>query len=208
MPEVMSTVWEFLGTNWEGAIAAAALVVSVHEIVSTRQHNRLSVIPQLDTFNRFHEHRGSTPQASNGLPTAPTVTNTVTVQLMNKGLGPARIKKIEVLHKGYRVEKFDEHVKAAVTKILGSRGQTCKTTDLVEGYLMPAGEEHALFSLVYVVRNASEHGLLLEAINKYDIRIAYESLYREVFVYDSATKGATRHLNGRAAKQHFRVWTR
>ena len=76
-------MWQFWLDNWQGLIAVAALMVAVHEGYALRKHNRLSVVPDLDTVTYYDRK--------------PSKTRFV---LRNHGLGPARIVRLEIFWDG------------------------------------------------------------------------------------------------------------
>lgn len=109
-----------IGTFTTAIIGICALGLTIYQAALARKHNRLSGRPHLTRFT----HRTTEPGKG-----------VLSVDLINKGIGPAFISAFEVYLDGNPI--ID--VKAAVKKILPTRQYQQQITMLSNDYALSAG---------------------------------------------------------------------
>lgn len=154
-------------------IASCALFVSVWSVRSTQKHNKLSSRPHLTGFQRNN--------------TLNNKKRTMVFEIWNKGTGPAFIKEFSILFDGKEIEDdVAVHIRAAIANKFGNILSDDQITNLGETYAIQTNEMVEIFSLSY---NDNSNGELTERLlgflDKYDLNIKYESMYRESFLFSS-----------------------
>jgi hypothetical protein len=162
---------EFLSGNAAVIVSVCALVLTTTQIALTRRHNRLSVQPHLTT------HTTQRIDQETGLATLQST-------LSNCGLGPAFVKKFEVLLDGEAFSVTEPHdLLELAVKIWPERivEEQCFFGILRrDGVLAKDG---LLEVAKVVLHNAT--GDQLAAARRFHLRITYASAYGETFTYDS-----------------------
>ena len=144
-----------------GVIAIIALWANIREGKETRKHNRLSVQPLLRVL-KSDAIKGNV--------------RTYKIILINHGVGPAIIKNFELLYNGKRKslndsKTYSDFLKKKISKFKGlKRGGTNHRT---KGYSIKMGEELILWKF-----ECDKHQDI-EDIEKVNIRIEYQSIYRD-----------------------------
>lgn len=155
------------------AIASLALFVSVHSAWATRQHNKLSLRPRLTTSTLRQK-------ASDGL----NSTLHVGVNLTNVGLGPAIVKKADVLLDGevLPVSSSTDCRELLLRAIPQAHlGPTVHFMRLNKEHAIAVGNDISIveFTMTDAPEDINEH------LERFAIVVRYESLYGEPFTYDS-----------------------
>jgi len=171
-------IWTFLSNSWQGVVALAALFLSLYEYRHQKEHNRISLKPNLYTFvndDLFTD--------SNRL-----VHAQVQVELINSGLGPAHIKCYEVYYDGKIIDGDDKGDAVAVflsdllkdftiirkqSAVLGSKAA------------LVAGERRTILDIRVISKENDDLQKLKTLLSKLSLKINYESCYGELFEFDT-----------------------
>lgn len=174
MFEYMSQAWSWLSINAAILIALCALFFTMYQTLATRKHNRLSVKPHLCFFTHKEFNDNETILKST---------------LHNNGLGPALIKSFQFYLDEKEIEvknsdDFDPYIK----KILEKLEYKHSFTNLGKDYAMKAGEERDILVIKTPVTDKNEINEYLKPIERFDLKITFESMYGEKDEYDSIKK--------------------
>ncbi len=151
-------------------ISVCALLLTMSQAWATRKHNRLSVQPRLTT----HLH------IENDI-TNKKVTKVIAT-LTNSGLGPAIIKKFEILFKddAYSINETDEFSKLIAVNLTAQLAKSAIGVMRTNHVL----SKDATAELMNIeILNATPLNLL--ELEQFHVRVTYESAYNELFIYDS-----------------------
>lgn len=161
-------------------VSICALFLTISQAMATRKHNRLTVRPHLATYT----DNSADPERKN--------VRIIKVGIRNSGLGPAIIKTFEPLLDGKPL-KADEpdDLFPVVEKTIPAHlmGDECHITVLRPGHVLAKDEVVPIVNLVVVPTISDDPAVLKAALNRFHIRIGYESGYGESFVYDSREHG-------------------
>ncbi len=151
-------------------------------ILQTRlqyKESRLSVVPRL-TFNQ--DYKSTKKHIINRFKDTLTLEKVdFTLELINKGLGPAILKKLNYLHKNERID-INEFI--INNKIIEDILIINHTTSISEDAILSKDEKLELFTLsinkkdFYELQKATETKSLENLI---DVIVDYESIYEEPF---------------------------
>lgn len=151
-------------------IALAAVAVAVYEGSKNRKHNRLSLKPALvlDT------------STSNNPPS-------VSATVVNAGLGPAVIRKIQLFNHGEElVGDLEYELRSVISKMFEKFYVVQTTTSVMKtGYILRASSESLLLKITFTPDEPSNIEGIKELLNTIDVRVKYESFYGQPDVYDS-----------------------
>jgi hypothetical protein len=156
--------------------SACALYLTISQARATRKHNRLTVRPQLTSFTETKPD----PER-NGIVI-------IKATLSNSGLGPAIIKTFKPLLDGVPLTiKKPEDLLPVAEKALPVHliAEGCQFTVLRQGYVMAKDEVVTLVKLSFASTVHDDPKTLERALDRFHIRVTYESAYEESFVYDS-----------------------
>jgi hypothetical protein len=165
----MDELISFLKNN-PAVVSVCAFFLTIYQARTTYKHNRLSVQPRLTTFMSFERDPGDNKITQ------------VKVTLTNSGLGPAIIRKFEILlgDKPYLVTEPDECLRLIYENV---------NMPILKGRTSVLRKEHSLskdsnVDLIYleVLEMTSQHKRDLQIFN---VRVTYESAYKQTFKYDS-----------------------
>lgn len=157
------------GDTWiafaSAVVAGCALFVTVWQTFVTRRHNRLSVRPHLDF----------------GLKTAfgyPIVLN-----ITNKGLGPALITSVSLLHDGKTYEFSKTEVPSTLKTSCEAMGlgQFTQFHVILPGGALSPGDTLALITLTAPPNASQIHNLAVKYIMGIGFSIGYSSIYGEQY---------------------------
>jgi len=161
-------------------ISICALFLTISQAKATRKHNRLTVRPHLATYtdnSASPEHAGI---------------RIIEVRITNSGLGPAIIKTFELLLDGVPI-KADEpdDLFPVVAKIIPARlmDDVSHIMVLRPGHVMAKDEVVTIAHLEIVPTIHDDPAALKQALDRFHIRVSYESGYEESFTYDSREHG-------------------
>lgn len=170
MPE-QSAIW------WDAAavfVAFCALVLTIKSHAATREHNRVSVRPRLATTVLTSR----TPHLDG------SVTLTLRALLTNVGLGPAVVKRSDVLLDGKEelAEEFAD-VQLLLERVFPGilLGPTYSFHKLRREHAIEVGKEVEI--VAFEVLNPSAD--FDKEIQRLGLRVCFESLYGDRFTYDS-----------------------
>lgn len=169
MPDLSAFTWDAAAL----VVALCALYLTIQSNKAAREHNKLSVLPRLTTTtvqNVLTDASGSLLQ--------------VRVVLMNVGLGPAVVKKSEVLLDDHAkpVESFAD-VRPLLEQVFpGIRlGPSYAYFKLNREHAIEVGREIEI--VAFQVWNPGAD--FDKEIKRFNLRISYSSLYGEPLSYDS-----------------------
>lgn len=155
-----------IGTITTAIIGICALGLTIYQAALARKHNRLSVRPHLTRFT----HRTTEPGKG-----------VLSVDLINKGIGPAFISAFEV----YLDDKPITDVKEAVNKILSARQYHQQITSLTDDYALSAGELKSLLTIAVALQDGDSLDQIEKELSRLDLRVDYESAYKESYRLDT-----------------------
>lgn len=163
-----------LKNNSSGLISGCALSLTVYQAWATRKHNRLSVQPRLTSYKHL-EHDASDEKVTRVIAT-----------LSNSGLGPAFIKKFEVLvnHEPFTILEPDDLFRL-ITQNVSATLLESRAGVLRKEHVLSNGAKADLIDLK--ILNAT--ALTLSELEVFHVRIVYESAYGDSFTYDSRSHG-------------------
>lgn len=176
----MDCLWDFLTNHGQLltsiftiVIAMCALGLTVWQTRVTREHNRLSVKPHLNT-ERVITHN-------------PT---TLIVNLANNGLGPAIIDKFGFcLRDGSPLPYLGDssllHTMALFFTEYPEDELDIVTFHMRENYAIAAGEKKELLKIVFKCESPPLEDLIDKQLKKVRLVVKYKSIYKETFEYDS-----------------------
>jgi hypothetical protein len=168
--KIFITAWEFLGDNWTEIAALSALGLSVYQCVATRRHNRLSVKPHVDS----HTDKGINEKGEGWL----------VFKLSNNGLGPALIRKFQIVQKERELSDFEPDTVKPFLAELKALTNT-QTGNLTSDRALRAGEEFIVLSIKLTAEATRIQSLVDKAEEiisaNFDLRMDYESIYGEKF---------------------------
>ncbi|HTX22680.1 MAG TPA: hypothetical protein VMD27_12605 [Candidatus Aquilonibacter sp.] len=153
--------------------SVCALVVSVASLWATRRHQRLSVTPHLADYT----HKLT---ANEGL--------TLTYDISNNGIGPARIKSFVLFRDGkaFPKRKEDDYVETFVREHLGKK-LNYKITynfNFGEDDSLKAGDTHRMVQIFFPGAKSEDREKILALFEGIGMRIEYESFYGQKFIFD------------------------
>ena len=155
-----------IGTITTAVIGICALGLTIYQAALARKHNRLSVRPHLTRFT----HRTTEPGKG-----------VLSVDLINKGIGPAFISAFEVYLDGNPITD----VKEAVNKILSTRQYHQQITLLTDDYALSAGESKSLLTIAVALQDGDSLDQIEKELSRLDLRVDYESAYKESYRLDT-----------------------
>lgn len=165
--------FNYIHDNFSGILAICAIFLTIYELRSMREHNRLSVRPFLT--DNSHTDRAAT-------------LTTETLEIINTGIGPALIKKFQIF-KDEKILIWNDH--DDLEKQLSEGIPGAKITQLQtykEMGAIPANERITILKYVCDNQNADRLKKIKEDMPKFVLKIEYESLYGDKFTYLSSTK--------------------
>ncbi len=172
--EEMDELIGFFGKYGTLVVAALAFMVSVYNASATRRHNRLSVQPRLTAFTDSDEEH-----------TQPGIF-TYAVELKNRGLGPAFIRKFEVLvngipHEPMSHDEFQGLVCSNIAAQLAPSPFARYFAVQRPGFVMGKDEVQILIKIAFHHFPSD----LKEQLKKFHLRITFESAYGVIDCYDT-----------------------
>lgn len=158
-------------------VSICALLLTIGQAWATRRHNRLTVRPHFATFTETKadpERKGI---------------QIVEVRLTNSGLGPAIIKTFEPLLDGTPLQANEpDDLFPVVAKTIPARmiDDECHISVLRKGHVMAKDEAVTIAHLEIVPTIHDQPKALKDALERFHIRVCYESMYGESMPpYDS-----------------------
>jgi hypothetical protein len=155
-----------IGTFTTAVIGICALGLTIYQAVLARKHNRLSVRPHLTRFTNLSTQPGK---------------GVLSVDLINKGIGPAFISAFEVYLDGNPITD----VKETVNKMLSTRQYHQQITLLTDDYALSAGESKSLLTIAVVLNDGESLDQIENELGRLDLRVDYESAYKESYRLDT-----------------------
>lgn len=153
--------------------SVCAILLSLYALVSTRRHNRLSVTPHLaDYTNKLTTNEGLT----------------LTYDISNNGIGPARIKSFVLFRDGKAFPKKGEgdYVESFVREHLGKKlnYEIAHNFNFGEDDSLKAGDTRRMVQIFFPRAKPEDREKILALFDGIGIRIEYESFYGQKFVFD------------------------
>ncbi|ENB2052001.1 hypothetical protein D2H34_003431 [Vibrio fluvialis] len=143
-------------------IASCALVFTAWQFSIQRKHNRVSVTPHLFSFRDRERNVDSA---------------TITVSLINNGLGPAFIHKFEVYLDG---EVSDPD--AAVKAVFGEPDGQFKYTILGDDFALAPGQKVVLITVHFPTETGAEIQEMEQGLERLKVVITYKSAYGTKYI--------------------------
>jgi hypothetical protein len=153
----------------ELAIALLAVVFTAYQAYLSREHNRVSVMPSVGTTIHWDAR-------DDGIE--------LSYSLVNYGLGPARIKKMDLL---FQKQKFDTAEHAPVEELIKKAcdGRLALHVDRSAlprpGFCILAQSEYLLFRAFFPKLKRGEESRIKSALEILDFHLVYESVYGHRF---------------------------
>lgn len=162
-------VLEFLRANAGVVIAVSALALTIVQAQITRKHHRLTVRPHLTSFTYTNKSPGK---------------GVLVYKLLNKGIGPAFIKRFSI----YLDNEATENADIALSGLLAGQKFDHKVTTLSSDYAMSPGEEKDLLAIVIQLDENVQLEQIERQLNRLDLVVEYESAYKEPLELDTRNK--------------------
>lgn len=171
--EVMALLMSALGGMWDwfwsNAIAIAAFGATFWGAHIAREHNRLSVTPYISTFINYGT--GNAPYE-------------ISVDLLNKGIGPAKIERYQVLLDGEPVPaKKSADLNKMLFELLPETLEACSTTHLTSQYMMAAHESRTIAHLIFKLGVKEDD--VIETLERLSLVVDYKCMYGTLHHFDS-----------------------
>ncbi len=151
-------------------ISLMTLIVFILQTNIIREQQRLSVLPYLYMVNE-----------NSGLPT-------YKFKLMNNGIGPAFIESVNVRYKG---KTFNMDIPTFLYQNVPEMDSVYNVfhSNLVDGQLIPAGKEIAIFEVNNSIEDAEKLLKVMRQLNDegFDYEIVYKSIYEERWKLNSSS---------------------
>lgn len=176
MPDIFDFITDLAQKHASLFIAACALFLTINQSMATRKHNRLSIKPHLTSF----VSRMNGPEQMG--------VRRISATLSNNGLGPAFIKSYELLLDGKSIDATEpKDVYPVVARVIPAQliQEDCYFTFLRDGYVMAKGDEVAVAVIAIALTIHDDPVAIEEALNRFHIRVVFESAYGESTIYDS-----------------------
>ena len=161
-------------------VSICALFLTISQAMATRKHNRLTVRPHLATYT---DNKADLERAG---------VRIIKIEITNSGLGPAIIKTFEPLLDGEPLKADDpDDLFPVVRKTIPANliDDECHITVLRPGHVLANDEVVTIAHLAIVPTIHDDPKALKEALDRFHIRVRYESGYEESFAYDSREHG-------------------
>ncbi|NLX24889.1 MAG: hypothetical protein GXY61_02860 [Lentisphaerae bacterium] len=161
-------------------IALAALFIAYWQGHFTRQHNRLSVTPRLQT------HTDQDDSGNSGH---------IELILSNAGVGPGIIKTFELKKNGELVGELSKELVYTELKGLPLKTKNVRTSWIQPGYMMGEKEKFSLVRIEFepsvptIPASALLDGIR-EIFDSYEIVSDYESIYGDKFEFKNTKERA------------------
>lgn len=157
-------------------VSICALLLTINQAVMTRKHNRLTVRPHLTSFT------DNVPHPSFG------GISLIKMSLSNNGIGPAVVKSFQPMLDGVPLdpENFDELLSIAKRELpVSLLDQGCRFSLFRKGYVMAKDESMSVAEIAYAPTIHDDPKALEAALQRFHLKVDYESIYEEKFSYDS-----------------------
>ncbi|WP_299526869.1 hypothetical protein [Winogradskyella sp.] len=148
------------GTILALVISVIAMVTSIYEANIMKSQQKAMVWPYLKTTQSYSNEGFN-------------------IKVFNNGIGPALVKSVEVSFKNHPLKDIDELLDSL--KPDRTFGYDILKTNDVNNYVFKPGEEQVLMGLSWT----DETRDLLENLQYVNIKIAYESVLGDYWVYDA-----------------------
>ena len=163
--------------------SVCALVVSVASLWATRRHQRLSVTPHLaDYTNKLTTNEGLT----------------LTYEISNNGIGPARIRSFVLFRDGkaFPKKKEGDYVETFVHEQLGKKlnYQITHSFNFGEDDSLKAGDTRRMVQIFFSGAKQEDREKILSLFDGIGIRIEYESFYGQRLVFDRKSETKFNYL--------------
>ena len=139
-------------------IAAIAIFIAIWQIITTRVHNKLSVVPHL-VFERDVDDASMIAK----------------IILKNVGIGPAIIKSYNVFFDEIKQKSIDENLWAKIIVKAGFKPKYVRGMKLELDSAVGVNEEK--LALLIVLSKPNKMPEMLKALKRINIKINYESVY-------------------------------
>lgn len=168
----VSQAFSYAHDNPSVVIALCALGLTIYQASVTRRHNRLSVTPHIQIFTERSLSKGI---------------GTISVSILNNGLGPALFESYELLLVEQPIDVGDiTSVELALSQRLGRTLTVVSLANLIGAHSMRRDESRVVLSVQLSCKDHNEFKDFGDSfIRQVNIAITYRSLYQSRFVYDS-----------------------
>ena len=146
-------------------IAIAALSVAVWEGLENRRHNRLSVYPRLEIYQKSYV---DDPRKGVG------------IWLRNAGIGPAIVSSFTVFVDGKEMAQDHQLGGWQAAEVIGLAHPSTHFLHIVKGGALPIGYDKPLFW--YAKDDSARATDFVRKILRIEVAIEYTSMYGEKFV--------------------------
>jgi hypothetical protein len=196
--ETLSGSWLQILANYATLlVAVSAVLLSVWQGYEMRQHNRLSVLPNLDvTVRQLTVERGEQLEFAGMRESVPQPTHFLGVSIENTGLGPAVVQKAKLFRAGADTSLYETtedgdvvNISRADSLIDRMRAQFPEmgrfSGGIEQGTMMKAGGEQLLLAVSIPVASVPDTldefppRKAAEMVSRYSFVICYCSVYGE-----------------------------
>ncbi|MUK27099.1 hypothetical protein [Aliivibrio fischeri] len=150
-------------------IAVSALGATIYQAYLNRKHNRIAVTPHLHYWSKNDE-----------------LNNTYSLEVINNGIGPARITKFELMLNGTIVEeKGMSKVSNTISKVFSGYELQMSSAYLDHDNCISPNQSIRIFNIIFHESSSISERKFKELLNQMRLVITYESFYNDSFKLDS-----------------------
>lgn len=166
---LIDNLWNWLSSDATNIIALCALVATFWQADLSRRHNRLAVKPHIEIARGFDFNKQE-----------------YCVNMLNNGLGPALVTKIQLLVDGKEVNtQNSEAICDVISKVFHLYNYK-QYYSIISGSYMMKPEEEKTFLKVELLSSLTEFPVtssdeIIEINSRMEVKISYESMYGEKF---------------------------
>lgn len=161
MPTENCISWEAIAGIASAVIALCALALTLRQAIVARRHNKLSVTPHLTTWS--HSDEGN---------------NRYQIDLLNNGIGPARIKSFSIQVDGQVINgEGTEPIEKALKILFPRYSYHSYQAYVANGYMMSEKENRPLVIIQFFGSQVPKSEEVDHATRRARLIIDYESIY-------------------------------
>lgn len=175
-PETEHRHHRHTGHRWlDVLLGICAVVISLVSLFLAIQHGRV-MERMLEASTWPSVMVGNSNAAADG-------SHHVTLYIVNKGVGPARIESVEVFYNGV-AQTDSQSLLRAILKPSDPNRQLSRIISDVTGTVVSAGERINFLDVIPKDYGADEYSLINDAWAKLDFRTCYCSVFEECWIFD------------------------
>lgn len=163
MKKLIQNLYKQLKSHGAAILAASAIVLAFWEGMENRNHNRLSVLPKLDTSESYDTHASK---------------RTYSLAVYSSGLGPAVINSTYSFYDGKQVFPIqNRNMWQTIREELNSKKLLVEQSyNVSKGEFLPAGSSRKVLTVSVPLKSEAENNFQ-SAIDNIGVIICYCSVY-------------------------------